>query len=765
MFQKSFLNSLLLTALMAFALVGCGGGGGGSPSIPAPVISTQPASVSVYESQNATFTVIATDANPITYQWKKNGVDVVGETNSTFVLKSAALADNSASITVAVSGKGGTTISSTATLTVISRAPIVSTNPTLQSVVAGQSATFTVSVTGLAPFTYQWFKNGQAITGATSSSYSTPVTLGDNLKQYSVQVTNSAGSATSAATAVNVQPSTLTNLVISEVSTCYFSNTDCWFEIYNPTSGFINLSSYSIRSRSTDATNGTPFASEAFSLPNLSIPADGYLIVSGNTKNLIQRGTQNARIRNGNNVPYWSSSGFIELLSAGTTIDFVIFGTSTQTPTTTGKWNGVNIPALPYSQSDYGKSIVRPYPKTANTNSFSSADWLQVEWVTPAGRNDVPVGAKDDDRDGIPDSAEVLGGSFAGIDLFAMGARTGRRDIFIEIDTMDSIDLGIIPTTESLQMVVSAFAKRNINVVFDAGTIFSPSFSVNSFNLGQDKNIVPFEKCIKFDPTFCTSNVSDRRTIYDYKDEFMDLRRRSIFHYLLMANTQNVDGSVGGAAGSAELNGNDIIISYGNIFSSNPSTSDRNRLINQRAGTIMHELGHNLGLRHGGNEDLNYKPNYFSRMNYLYINGLDPDPSSSTAYLRWRNSQGDKTPASCSLVASVCGDKSQFILDFSDGTGADLDENALIESANIGRGSNAGAYADWDLSGTLTAVPISKDLNGDGVKTILKDHNDWANIVLPFSRNPVGNAEYMPGSKVINHISPANDDRQKYIEH
>ena len=36
-------------------------------------------------------------------------------------------------------------------------------------------------------------------------------------------------------------------------------------------------------------------------------------------------------------------------------------------------------------------------------------------------------------------------------------------------------------------MVVSAFAKKNINVVFDAGTIFSPSFSVESFNLGQDK--------------------------------------------------------------------------------------------------------------------------------------------------------------------------------------------------------------------------------------------------------------------------------------
>jgi predicted Zn-dependent protease len=38
----------------------------------------------------------------------------------------------------------------------------------------------------------------------------------------------------------------------------------------------------------------------------------------------------------------------------------------------------------------------------------------------------------------------------------------------------------------------------------------------------------------------------------------------------------------------------------------------------QQAGTLMHEFGHNLGLRHGGNENTNRKPNYISIMSYNY---------------------------------------------------------------------------------------------------------------------------------------------------
>lgn len=753
----------LATLLLSVTMVACGGGGGGGTPTPAPVITSQPASVTVYDTQDATFSVAATDSGPITFQWKKNGVDVVGETASTYVLRSATLADNAVPITVSVSGKGGTTISAAATLTVVSRAPKIVTDPTAQTVIAGQNATFSVSATGLGPISYQWLKNSQPISGATASSYSTPVTLGDNSKQFSVVVTNSIASVTSSPAVVSVQSSNLNNLVISEVSSCYYYNDACWFEIYNPTSTTINISSYKIRSRSVDVTNGQVTASQIFDLPSISINPDSYLIISGNAENLKQRGTQNIRVRSENNVPKWIDSGFIELLNGGTTVDFVIFGSSTQTPTTANKWTGANVAALPYSANDYGKSIVRPYPKTANTNTYSSADWVQVDWATPGGRNDVPPGAKDDDLDGIPDTAEVAGGTFAGLDLYAMGARTGKKDLFVELDSMESSDLGILTKIESLQIVVAAFAKKNINVMFDAGNAFSSTFSVSNFNLGQGSNVVPFEKCIKLDQTTCSANISDRRSLYDWKEEFMDLRRRSIFHYLLMANSQLVDGSSGGPSGIAEIKGNDLIVTYGNTFNANPTTSQLNQIINFKAKTIMHELGHNLGLRHGGFEDLNYKPNYYSIMNYLYGAGLDPDPSSSTVYLRWRNSQGDKTPSTCSLVASPCGDKSQYIIDFSNGTSTDLDENSLLESANIGRGSNSGAFADWDLSGSLTSATIAKDLNGDGLKTILKDYDDWSNLIFPFVRYSDGNSDISSVAKKNYRISPLLNDKQEYI--
>ena len=38
----------------------------------------------------------------------------------------------------------------------------------------------------------------------------------------------------------------------------------------------------------------------------------------------------------------------------------------------------------------------------------------------------------------------------------------------------------------------------------------------------------------------------------------------------------------------------------------------------EKVGTFAHELGHNLGLRHGGSEDINYKSNHLSIMNYFF---------------------------------------------------------------------------------------------------------------------------------------------------
>ena len=83
--------------------------------------------------------------------------------------------------------------------------PSVTTQPANQTVTAGQTATFSVAATGSAPISYQWQKNGAIISGASSSSYTTPVvTSSDNGAQFSVVVTDSTSSATSGAATLTV---------------------------------------------------------------------------------------------------------------------------------------------------------------------------------------------------------------------------------------------------------------------------------------------------------------------------------------------------------------------------------------------------------------------------------------------------------------------------------------------------------------------------------------------------------------------------------
>src|SRR5207302_6522465 len=89
------------------------------------------------------------------------------------------------------------------------------------TITAGQTATFSVTATGTAPLSYQWQKNGAAISGATSSTYTTPATTAsDNGAQFTVVVSNSAGSATSNAAilTVNSPPAVTTQPVNQTVA-------------------------------------------------------------------------------------------------------------------------------------------------------------------------------------------------------------------------------------------------------------------------------------------------------------------------------------------------------------------------------------------------------------------------------------------------------------------------------------------------------------------------------------------------------------------
>ena len=98
-----------------------------SPIIPedsaGPVIISHPANQSVSEGQTATFNVVATGTQPLSYQWQKNGVNISGATSTSYTTPAATLNDNGATFRCVVSNSLGNATSNTATLTVTSTPP------------------------------------------------------------------------------------------------------------------------------------------------------------------------------------------------------------------------------------------------------------------------------------------------------------------------------------------------------------------------------------------------------------------------------------------------------------------------------------------------------------------------------------------------------------------------------------------------------------------------------------------------------------------
>lgn len=160
-----------------------------------PLIVSNPASQSVDPGTNVTFSVVASGSPPLTYQWCKDGVPVVNATNASITLSNVQLSDEGG-YSAKVSNPFGMVTSLVATLTVSGR-PFITRHPVSQSVLLGDSATFTVQATGRAPLSYQWMKNGVDIAGATATNYTVNNVQQGDLANYSARAFNNEGTATS----------------------------------------------------------------------------------------------------------------------------------------------------------------------------------------------------------------------------------------------------------------------------------------------------------------------------------------------------------------------------------------------------------------------------------------------------------------------------------------------------------------------------------------------------------------------------------------
>jgi hypothetical protein len=160
----------------------------------------QPTSQNVRLGGNVTNAVRAlSPAGPITYQWRFNGTNLPGATNSSLVITNVQLA-HEGTYSVIVADSLSSLTSSNATLTVLVRAAIT-LQPISQTAVQGGSATFTVEAGGTLPLSFRWrragvtFTNGIVLSTPTNSSLTlTNVQLSD-ATNYTVAMTNLAGTA------------------------------------------------------------------------------------------------------------------------------------------------------------------------------------------------------------------------------------------------------------------------------------------------------------------------------------------------------------------------------------------------------------------------------------------------------------------------------------------------------------------------------------------------------------------------------------------
>ncbi len=395
----------------------------------------------------------------------------------------------------------------------------------------------------------------------------------------------------------------------------------------------------------------------------------------------------------------------------------------------------------------------------------------------------------DNDGDGLWDDWETSGvdtdaDGVVDVDLPALGADPDRKDIFLELDYMDCAEAGgdcVAGDTHSHEPKMAA-----VDAVVDAfadAPVPNPDGSMGITLHVDIDDAIPHQNFLSLGCGFGSSfdAVKADPAFFGPANPL-----RFTHHYGIFAHRQDATTS---SSGCGELPGNDMIVTLGEwnticvawgpdttldtapagddvtdgtfIFtgpdlvcdttasnddlqfiangSSPNSDPDGDTLedrtvgtVQQQAGTLMHEFGHNLQLCHGGEYDPpsftncneNNKPNYLSVMNYTFqIPGIGPtDPDGAGP-----------------LTARV---------DYSPDDLPDLNENDLDETAGIGDGTDNTVFVcptggantgpgtgaiDWNCDGDGGAdASVSVDISGGGGLVVLTGWDDWANLKYDF---------------------------------
>jgi ELWxxDGT repeat protein len=358
-----------------------------------------------------------------------------------------------------------------------------------------------------------------------------------------------------------------------------------------------------------------------------------------------------------------------------------------------------------------------------NTRFFFSAD------DGTKGRELWSYQLADGDGDGLLDVWETNGIDYnldgtIDLDLHAKGARPDRKDLFVELDWMEAADHSHKPGAGTTLDLKTAFSGAPLaNPDGSTGIVLHiepdeaiPEIPAITFS-GPANGVTPFWslKQQHFGPPGLAGTPNGANVLG---------ARRMIYRYALYSHFRQHDGDSTDTS-EAEFRGDDFMLALGGrtdsqwLAGGGFAVDAKAQLAQAKwvveGGVTMHELGHTLGLLHGGDDSVDTKPNYLSVMNTSFTTRrLEP----------------------------------HRILDFSPAVLPTLDENALDEMLGVqgpadrftvyGPGEGqvhvvpAEGPVDWNLD-VLTYGIVKADINYGNtphvVGEVLTGFDDWSHII------------------------------------
>ena len=344
----------------------------------------------------------------------------------------------------------------------------------------------------------------------------------------------------------------------------------------------------------------------------------------------------------------------------------------------------------------------------------------------------------DSDDDGLPDEWEINGADVDGdgkidIPLNLMGANPYKPDIYVETDWMvrpetvhkfSSLSsnnswyvtkpkVSFAPNENVLKKIYTVFNNHNVNIHIDAGPDSRDYVTGKLWGSLSGGNEILYQEVL--------SLGNDMDNWYKLVNDNFDSTRKKVFRHCIFLEKYDYGNGTGSSGISNGIPGECFIV----------AAWVREKGDTAVAGTFMHELGHTIGLRHGGNNHENNKPNYLSIMNYLFqISGLVG--TNAINYSEYELPTIDENELNENRGIDPDG------LTFNSGLGTKWSNNGKkIFTYNV-----AGKAIDFNNNKKLESnitLDLNPSENYSSIET-LESYNDWNNI--SFRNSEIGNINF-----------------------